>query len=146
MAEDTSTQWILPQGLIRKFQMGPMLVEACPSFELEWKQFLAEWAHEPDIPVYLALSDFARHLSGLLIEGNDPALTRVFNVVERFIVEGEAYVSEAAIVGLLEDLQNTNLHTGTTPDQYLPFLLPQSRRWWGKVKAFWSEGRLLTDD
>jgi len=60
----------------------------------------------------LALSDFAKHLSGLLTEGNDQVLTRVFNVVERFIVEGDAYVSEAAIVGLIEDLQNTNLTHG----------------------------------
>jgi len=146
MAHDPSTQGILSPGLIHKCQMGPMLVEVCPSFAPEWKRFLAEWDHEPDIPVYLALSDFAKHLSGLLTDGNDLVLTRVFNVVERFIVDGDAYVSEAAIVGLIEDLQNTNLHTGTTPDQYLSFLLPQSRRWWGKIKAFWSEGRLLTDD
>jgi hypothetical protein len=61
-------------------------------------------------------------------------------------IEGDGDVKEAAIVGLIEDLQNANLHSGTVPDQYLPFLLPQSRRWWGKVETFWSEGRLPTDD
>ena len=99
-----------------------------------------------EMPVYLALADFPRHLSGQLAENNNAVLERVFKIVERFIVEGDGYVREAAIVGIIEDLQNTNLHDGTTPDQYLPFLLPQTMRWWGKVNAFWSEGRILTDD
>lgn len=55
---------------IRTSQMGPMLVEACPSFEPEWKQFLAEWIDEPEPPIYLAHGDFARHLSGLFVENN----------------------------------------------------------------------------
>ena len=146
MAENQNTSWTLAPGLLRKSPMGPMLVEACPSFALQWEQFLAEWAEEPDLPIYVALSDFARHLSVLLADNNGQVLQRVFSVVERFIVEGDGYVSEAAIVGIIEDLQNTNLHEGTTPDQYLPFLLPQTRRWWAKVQAFWSKGRLLTDD
>ena len=68
----------------------------------------------------------------------------VFGVLERLIIEGDSYVREAAIVGLIEDLQNTNLHSGTTPEQYLPFLLPKTNHWWKKVEAFWAEGRLLT--
>lgn len=127
--------------------MGPLLVEACPSFEPQWKEFLASWIdYGPEPPLYPLFGDFARHLSGLLLTGNDQALRRVFDVVERFIVDGDAYVSEAAIVGILEDLQNANLHTGTKPDQYLPYLLPQSRRWWKKVELFWNEGKLLNDD
>jgi hypothetical protein len=137
---------ILAAGLIRRAQMGPMLVEACPSLEPEWKRFLTEWAKEPDLPMYVALSDLAMHLSGLLTDGKDEVLQRVFDLVERFILEGDTYVKEAAIVGLIEDLQNTNLHKGTTPDQFLRFLLPQSRRWWTKVEMFWREGRILTDD
>jgi hypothetical protein len=131
---------------ISQRQMGPLLLEACPSFEPQWKEFLAEWAEEGGLPMYLLFGDFARHLSGLLLRGDDQCLRRVFDVVERFIVEGDAYVSEAAIVGILEDLQNGNLHFGTRPEQYLPFLLPQSRCWWFKVEAFWKEGKLLIDD
>jgi len=133
-------------GLIRPPEMLPLLVEACPSFAPQWEQFLTEWADETEKPYYLALADLARHLSLLLASGNDQVLRRVFTVLERLIVEGDSYVSEAAIVGLLEDLQNTNLHSGTTPEQYLPFLLPKSKRWWAKVEAFWAEGKLLTDD
>jgi hypothetical protein len=66
--------------------------------------------------------------------------------VEQWHVSGDTYVKEAATVGLLEDLQNTNLHEGTDPDAFRKFLGPESERWWSKVVRFWSEGRLLTDD
>jgi hypothetical protein len=145
MTENSDASGIPPR-LISRDQMGPLLVEACPSFEPQWKTFLAEWDHEPDLPLYIVISDFARHLSTILARSDDERLHCVFAVVERFIVGGDAFVSEAAIVGILEDLQNGNLHSGTKPEQYLPFLLPQSRRWWAKVEAFWKEGKLLTDD
>jgi hypothetical protein len=146
MSENPDASSMVTPGLIHRPQMGALLLEACPSFEPEYKKFVAEWADEPDLPMYCVFGDFARHLSGLLVQRNNQVLHRVFSVVERFIVQGDKYVQEAAIVGILEDLQNGNLHSGTTPEQYLPFLLPQSRRWWGKVEAFWKEGRLLNDD
>jgi len=126
--------------------MMPLLLEACPSFRPAWEEFCSEWANEPELPCYIAIGEFAEHLSGELAKGNEEVLRKVFEVVERLIVEGDSYVSEAAVVGVIEDLQNTNLHRGTRPEQYLPYLLPQTRRWWTKVEAFWNEGRLLTDD
>jgi hypothetical protein len=133
--------------VISRSEMLPLLVEACPEFESTWREFLAEWSEEPGPPPhYLALSDFARHLSAVLARGDEATLRRVFAAVERLIVEGDAYVNEAAIVGLLEDLQNTNLHNGTDPAQYERFLLSQSRRWWNKLTDFWERGQLLVDD
>ena len=132
--------------MITRDEMIPLLVEACPSFEPEWRAFREEWANEAELPCYIAIGEFARHLSSVLANGNEEVLNKVFEVVERLILEGDPYVREAAIVGAIEDLQNSNLHSGTKPDQYLPYLLPQSRRWWTRVEAFWNEGRLLTDD
>ena len=146
MTDSQDTPRRVPRIVYRQ-QMGPLLLGACPSFEPQWKQFLADWISDgPDLPLYILWGDFARHLSGLLLRGDDETLRRVFEVVELFIIEGDSYVSEAAIVGILEDLQNTNLHSGTKPEHYLPFLLPQSRRWWEKVELFWKDGKLLTDD
>jgi hypothetical protein len=132
--------------MIDRTEMIPLLVEACPSFGPPWRKFRAEWANESELPCYIAIGEFARHLSTVLASGNEDVLRNVFDVVERLILEGDPYVQEAAVVGVIEDLQNSNLHSGTKPDQYLPYLLPQSRRWWTKVEAFWNEGRLLTDD
>ena len=132
--------------MIDRFEMIPLLVEACPSFEPAWQEFCAEWANESEPPCYIAIGEFARHLATVLADGNDEVLRQVFEVVERLILEGDPYVQGAAIVGLIQDLQNSHLHSGTKPEQYLTYLLPQSRQWWAKVGAFRSEGRLLTDD
>jgi hypothetical protein len=92
------------------------------------------------------LADLAHHLIGQLEAGATNRFEAVFDVVERWHVEGDDYVREAATVGLLEDLQNASLHTATSPDDFVPWLRPETRRWWQKVDAFWSEGKLIADD
>ena len=132
--------------MISRDQMFEPLLVALPSFQCHWDEFLSEWLGEDVLPLYLALSSLARHLVDLLAQGCDEQLRAAFRVVEQWHVEGDAYVKEAATVGLLEDLQNSNLHEGTDPEQFRRYLGPESQRWWNKVVRFWSEGRLLTDD
>jgi hypothetical protein len=63
--------------------------------------------------------------------------------LERWIVDGDEDVRKAAIVGLIEDVQNANLHRTTSPEQFAHFLYPTSLTWWDKVNKFWAEGQLL---
>jgi len=125
----------------------PMLA-ADPTFEPAWREFVEEWADEPDLPQYLALADFARHLIARLERGETAVFESVFEVVERWHLEGEHYVREAATVGLLESLQNTNLHEGATcPDDFVRWLRPETRRWWDKLERFWGgDVMALRDD
>lgn len=133
--------------MIDASQMLPLLVEASPGFADSWKEFEADYADEPPPPYYIVLGDFARHLCDLLSEGDEATLQRVFDVVERLHLEGDAYVREAVTVGLLEDMQNTNMHRkDTLPAQFERFLRPESARWWKKLHGFWREGRPLADD
>ena len=129
--------------MITKAEMMPMMLGACPSFENKWCEFLEEWRDDPDPPLYLALSELARHLIGMLARHDVASFPAVFAVVERWHVEGNAYVAEAATVGLLEDLQNSNLHESTEPEQFRPYLMPESNKWWDKLYAFWERGELL---
>jgi hypothetical protein len=69
----------------------------------------------------------------------------IFGVVERWIEEGDRYVREAATVGLLEDLQNLNLHKTTRPDDFLQWLGPKGRHSWHMVDLFWRTGTLIRD-
>jgi hypothetical protein len=46
-------------------------------------------------------------------------------------------------VGPLEALQNMNLHEDTEPEQFRPWLLPESAQWWDKLHGFWKRGELL---
>jgi hypothetical protein len=123
------------------------LLQAAPSFLPLWNDFRADWAKEPGpLPHYLALSDLARHLVQKLESGDATEFPAVFTVVERWHVEGDAYVREAATVGLLEGLQNEHYYTHRKSEDFLPWLGPQSLRWWRKVEAFWRDGTLLRDD
>jgi hypothetical protein len=127
--------------------MFGMLLEACPSYEGDWKKFLTEYAADDPGPLsYVATTQFARHLSRVLAAGDVNSVRRVFQVLERFIAEGDPEVQELAVVGLIKNLQNATLHDGTKPSDYQPFLLTQSARWWEKVRTFWMNGHLLTED
>ncbi len=130
----------------RDEMMSPML-EACPSFSSAWQEFISEWHDDPKgLPIYLALGDLARHLIGMLERGDTKSFPAIFAVVERWHIDGEHYVREAATVGLLEGLQNTNLHGSTRPEQFLPFLRPESLKWWKKLIGFWERGEIMKDE
>jgi hypothetical protein len=124
--------------VITKSEMMPLMLTVCPSFEGKWSAFLDYWRDETDLPVYLALSDLARHLIDMLARKDVALFPEVFDVVERWHVEGDSYVTEAATVGLLEDLQNAGLHTSTEPEQFRPYLLPESAKRWDKLYEFWA--------
>jgi hypothetical protein len=127
-------------------EMLPLLVAASPGFEPAWRDFQDEWKGDEPLPRYLVLADYVRHMSALMVAGDESTLRRIFAAIERLHVEGDHAVREAATVGILEDLQNTNLHNGTTPQQFEALLLPESARFWKKVKDFWERGEIITDD
>jgi hypothetical protein len=124
--------------MITKSNMMDVLLAASPTFASEWEAFQAEWADETDLPLYIALSGFARHVIAFLAANDEQRHGCIFDAVERLHVEGDAYVREAATVGLLEDLQNGNLHHQTDPEQFRRFLRPVSREWWDRLNAFWN--------
>jgi len=93
-----------------------------------------------DKPLYVALGSLVRNLLELVAARQEPELSQAFAVVERWHVEGDAYVREAATIGLLENLQNENIHASTSPDEIVPFLRPESLKWWKKVEPFWNSG------
>jgi hypothetical protein len=133
--------------MIAKGDMMGVLLAACPSFGGRWQVFLDEWQNESgELPYYVALFNFTCHLIGMLERGETASFPAIFGAVERLQVEGDPYVKEAATVGLLEDLQNQDLHLGTLPEQFRQYLGPVSERWWDKLSRFWDHGELLTED
>lgn len=124
------------------------ILKVCPSFRATWDEFVDEWKDDPDgLPPYLALSDLARHVIGMLESKNTDGVKAIFSVVEAWHLDGDPYVREAATVGFLEDIQNAGLHEGSTaPKDFLEFLLPETKYWWFKDANFWAQGKLITDD
>ncbi len=134
--------------MITKAQMMDVLLSASPTFAEHWDAFRREWTNEAEEPpLYLALSGFARHIIAFLEAKDDERLRRIFESVERLHVEGDEYVREAATVGLLENLQNSDFHRTTEPEQFRSFLHPASLTWWDRVDSFWkgSTGALQED-
>jgi hypothetical protein len=125
------------------------LLAADPTFRRRWEEFQAEWPNEAEPPLYLALGSLAEHLLERLGRGDTEGFDRVFDVVERWHTQGDAYVSEAASVGLLESLQNQlggnesqfRRRDGITANDVVPWLRPKSRRWWDKLNRFWDGER-----
>ena len=125
----------------------PLVFDACPSFKERYPEYPPEWTDEErGLFLYLALADFARHLVAIMESGGTDSLPPVFALVERLHTEGEHSVREAATVGLLEYLQNDNFHTVTTPQDFRPFLGPESLRSWKALSEFWDGGEPIPDD
>lgn len=126
--------------MIEKDEMLELAVKACPSFKPAWEEFQDNWKDEKDLPLYLALGYLSRHISLLIETAQDSELKELFEVVERWHLEGSAYVKEAATIGLLEGLQGES--NAASIELYL---LPESKKWWDKVNEFWESGRLISE-
>lgn len=121
---------------ITREDMFGLLLAADPSFYPRWDAFLKQWESELELPLYLALDSLADHLLQQLAAKETGRFEAIFEVVERWHVDGDPYVSQAATVGLLESLQNLtggNSRIGTVE----PWLGPESRRSWDELDRFW---------
>ena len=87
---------------------------------------------------YLALADLSRHLIDLMLAGKLEEFPAVFAVVEELHVQGDAYVRNAATIGLQESLQNLAEQRNVSKDDITQWLQPESRKWWDRLEAFWS--------
>ncbi|MEH6491184.1 DUF7674 family protein [Halopseudomonas sp.] len=131
--------------MISRDEMFQPLLEVSEGFNPIWDEFIEEWKDDDELPQYLALSDLARYISGLISESNEKELKDIFSVIERWHLEGDDYVKEAATVGILEDLQNANVVGVGVPKKVESYLLPESKKWWLKVYEFWETGKIISD-
>lgn len=56
--------------------------------------------------LYVFLGELAHRGVPLLAGGDRARFSAIFAVVERWLVEGDPYVKEAAVIGFLEGVQN----------------------------------------
>jgi hypothetical protein len=121
--------------MITKEEMLPILVGSCPSFANKWEEHKREYNDEEGFLPYVALGAFARHLVKLYEERKTGEFEKIFDVIEKLHIEGDAYVKEAATIGLLEGLQNT---ANENAEKFVPYLKPDTLKWWNELNKFWN--------
>ena len=117
-----------------------------PRFEEAAEIFLEEWADDPitekdGLPHYLYFAEIADFIGSDFAAGVEAKHRPTFQLIDRLILEGEHYVSEAAVVGLLEDIQNALKRRQIPLERANPLLLTESRYQWDDLIRFWDEIR-----
>jgi hypothetical protein len=112
---------------IRRTGLLSLLHTARPSFSTD---------ETTELP-YLLPREFADHL--LALYGRNPKgdFPAVIKLIERLHPEGDAYVREAATIGLPEDIQNLWMSHRIDPEEFGRLLLPVGRKGWDSLDAFW---------
>jgi hypothetical protein len=116
--------------MISRDQILGVLTEAFPDF--------SPGSRDADLH-YVVLGDFASYLIGVYRSGSEGRIKKAVELVERLHVDGDAYVKEAATIGLLEGIRNTWKDSGIDPEAFGARLLPESRRWWDSLNGFWQK-------
>lgn len=117
--------------------MIPELVKACPSFSEKWEEHKKDYHDEVDYLPYIALSTFNAHILELYKNGEIGEFSKVFSTIELLHTDGEAYVKEAATIGILEGIQNSLGTNAKFIQDFKSYLLPESSKWWEQLYLFW---------
>jgi hypothetical protein len=87
---------------LRRSEVMPVLLEACPSFRPRWEEHVAWSGYEPLL--HVDISEFGTHVAELAHRGNHAALPLAFAAIERLLAEGDDDVQNAVAVSFLEEL------------------------------------------
>jgi hypothetical protein len=115
---------------LRKEDMFPLLLEADPSFEPNWRAFLDDWEDEVNgLPLTIAIDAFARHLVEKLEAGETSHFKNIFAVIERLHFSTDSYVNNE-VKGISEGILDASSFTRLHPYDFEPWLEPETRRAW----------------
>lgn len=138
--------------MIGRQDMFEALLETLPSLRPMREAFVRKWTGNPhnqgapcELPEYLLLGDLARWLIGRLGSGSTNDVRLALAVVERWLLEGDHYVQEAATIGFIETLQN-NIEDDATRLRFFELFGPEGQHWWKKLDRFWTNGEHLVDE
>ncbi|HEX9061059.1 MAG TPA: hypothetical protein VF941_12840 [Clostridia bacterium] len=125
--------------MILRDNVMTLLVDACPSFKNKWEEHLQDiWDRTSETILYTDFSELARHLSSLVENNHFEEFPAIFEIVEQLVIEGDSFVQEAVVVGLIEDFQNNLLSKRYELSLIDRFLKTETKKYWVKVIQFWN--------
>ena len=72
-----------------------------------------------------------------LQQGEIGLVRAAFGMLERFVTKGDPETQNAAVIGLIEGIQNHALSVDCRLEAFEPLLQPQSRKAWNDLNGFW---------
>jgi hypothetical protein len=121
------------------------LVDAFPDFSARWREHIAHWGGEP-AGSYNDMSAFAVFVVEDLYEkGQIDEIRRVFQLLERLLVEGDQDTRGLIAVGFLEDLQCVASWRPYGNKVFEQFLGPMSEQFWRELQQLWAGKSSLMD-
>lgn len=102
-----------------------LLLEVVPEFRELWNKHLQWWGNET-AGLCNDMSEFSNYIYKNIENMTDYELVKIFNIIERLIIEGNADVSTAATTCFLENLQNMS-YDNPKLLRFTKFLGPESR-------------------
>ena len=96
---------------------------------------------------YLDAAAVIRHLVCLKLAGTVEEFPAVFDLIERFVVDGDEYVANLGVIGYIEGFQmRTVTDHGLDPEaDFAPRLRPTSHTYWEAICRFWEQGTPIPD-
>jgi hypothetical protein len=82
------------------------ILENFPGFQPQWQRHIEYWGNE-EPGLCNDLSEFSDYVSDLIADKKNKKLNDIFELIEKFMVEGEQSVKEAVSTCFLENLINT---------------------------------------
>ena len=120
-------------------EVMPRLVADFPRFRPRWERHLELWKGEP-AGGYNDIVQFAHFVvEDLYPNGNSEDLQRAFDLMERWLVNGNQNLRELIAIGFLEDVQNVASWQAFGKEVFIPFLGPQSRQAWNEIERIWAD-------
>lgn len=120
--------------MITADEVNSLLLASCQSFAEPYRASLEAWGDHLHSGIR---SDFISHLLELHRQNRHDEFPAVAHVIERLHVEGDDEVRVMATIAILESIQNVCSNNDADPEAFGQFLLPESRRWWDELNAYW---------
>lgn len=117
------------------------LIEEYGEDEIDWDTNIEEYAG-----IYTVFSSLARYVEKLLENNQKEEIQNIFNLVEKWHINGDEYIQEAATIGFIEEIISLNPKHSMEDENFLPFMGSESKKWASQVKEFWNSGKIISDD
>lgn len=125
--------------MIEQEQIMNRLLAACPSYRKRYERYIEQHYEVGEKRlIYVDIGDFVEYAIDCDQSGKTEEFEDLFEVIEQFLVNGDAEIQEFATVGILETFQNK------LPDRNIEYreweirLHPESKRRWNRLIEDWN--------